>query len=188
MARLACALTALAALSLFGCAHASVATTIQSHNRLESIPNARVFVMQAIGRQWPAVEDGRTVQKVQGFPESAGRVITDLTLETVRQRHPDAELVDTPFLGRAMMTALDRGATHLVVPIVMDWRDGETQYSGVRDRVEIELQLLQLRPRATVASVTFAKTGSFLAVRDDPPTRLIGDSFRAAVRQLLGER
>jgi hypothetical protein len=54
--------------------------------------------------------------------------------------------------------------------------------------VKIELRLLQLRPRATLASVSFSKTGSFLAVRDDPPTRLINDSFRAAVRQLLGER
>jgi hypothetical protein len=36
--------------------------------------------------------------------------------------------------------------------------------------------------------VTFSKTGSFLTIRDDPPTRLIGDAFGAAVRRLLGER
>ena len=173
---------------LAGCAHSSVTKSIKPPERLDSIPNARVFVMQAIGAQRTVIENGRTMQKVQGFPPSAGRAITDRVLETVRQRDPEAELVDIPFIGQAITTALDRGATHLIVPEVKQWRDAETQYTGVRDRVEIELRLVQLRPHTTIASVTFRKTNGFLAVRDESPTRLIDNSFRDAVQRLLGER
>jgi hypothetical protein len=187
MATLRRAAIALAALSLAGCAHSSITKTVPPQNPVGTLPKARVFVMQTSGVKWTAVEDGRTIQKVQGFPPLAGTVITQRVLATVRKRHPEAELVDTPFLEPAVITALRRGATHLIVPEVRDWRDAETQYSGVRDRVEIELRLLQLRPQATIACVTFAKTGSFLAIRDDPPTRLIDGSFDAAVRRLLGE-
>ncbi len=186
MGKLAGVLIVLAVLA--GCAHSSVTKSIKPCERLNCIPNARVFVMQTIGAQRTVIENGRTIQKVQGFPPSAGRAITDRVLETVRQRHPEAELVDIPFIGQAITTALDRGATHLIVPAVKDWRDGETQYTGVRDRVEIELRLVQLLPHTTIASVTFRKTNGFLAVRDESPTRLIDDSFRDAVQQLLGER
>jgi Domain of unknown function (DUF4823) len=184
MARLARALTAVAALSVAGCAHTAVTKAIQPR---EGMLNARVFVMQAVGAQRTVIEDGRTIQKVQGFPSFAGEYITDRTLEVVRQRHPDAELVDTPFLENAVRSALGRGASYLVVPEVKDWYDAETQYTGVRDRIEIELRLLRLRPRATIASVTFKKKSGVLAIHDRPPTHLLDDSFRAAVRQLLGE-
>ena len=174
--------------ALAGCAHSSVAKSIKPCERLDCISNARVFVMQTIGAQRTVIENGRTVQKVQGFPPTAGRTISDRVLETVRRRHPEAELVDTPYIGQAITTAPDRGATHLVVPEVKDWQDAATQHTGVRDRVEIELRLVQLRPHTSIASVTFRKTSGFLAVRDESPTRLIDDSFRDAVQQLLGER
>ena len=186
MSKLAGVLIVLAALA--GCAHSSVTKSIKPRPGPENIPNARVFVMQTIGAQRTVMENGRTIQKVQGFPPSAGRAITDRVLDTVRQRHPEAELVDIPFIGLAITTALDRGATHVIVPEVKDWRDAETQYTGVRDRVEIELRLVQLRPHTTIAAVTFRKTNGFLAVHDESPTRLIDNSFRDAVRKLLGER
>lgn len=174
--------------ALAGCAHSSVAKSIKPCERLDGISNARVFVMQTIGARRTVIENGRTIHKVQGFPPTAGRTITDHVLETVRRRHPEAELVDTPYIGQAITTALDRGATHLVVPEVKGWQDTATQHTGVRDRVEIELRLVQLRPHTSIASVTFRKTSGFLAVRDESPTRLIDDSFRDAVQQLLGER
>jgi hypothetical protein len=186
MGRLAGSLIVLAALA--GCAHSSVTTAVKPRERLAGIPNARVVVMQTIGAKRTIIESGRPIQRVQGFPPSAGRTITDRVLETVRQRHPEAELVDTPFIGQAITTALDRGATHMIVPEVKEWRDAETQYTGQRDRVEIELRLVQLRPYTTIASVTFRKNNGFLAVRDESPTRLIDNSFRNAVQQLLGER
>ena len=186
MGKLAGVLMVLAALA--GCAHSSVTKSIKPCGRLDCISNARVFVMQTIGAQRTVIENGRTIQKVQGFPPSAGRAITDRVLETVRRRHPEAELIDVPYIGQAITTALDRGATHLIVPEVKDWHDAETQYTGVRDRVEIDLRLVQLRPHTTIASVTFKKTNGFLAVRDQSPTRLIDNSFSDAVQQLLGER
>jgi hypothetical protein len=174
----------MAALFVASCAHASVAKTVQP---CTGTLNARVFVMPAVGAQWTVIEDGRPLQKVQGFPPVAGEYITRRTFDIVRQRHPDAELVDTPFLERAMKSSLDRGAAYLVVPVVKDWYDAETQYTGVRDRISIELRLLRLQPRATIASVTFKKKSGVLAIHDRPPTHLLDASFGAAIRRLLRE-
>ena len=182
MRRLAPALTAWGAVVVAGCAHTSATNTVEVPPR--SL-NGRVFIMEAVGAQRTAIEDGRTIQKVQGFPPPAGEFITDYILAVVRQWHPDAELVATPFLGDAVRSAVDRGAGYLLVPEVRDWYDAETQYTGVRDRIEIELRLLQLRPRATVASVIFKKRSGVLAIHDHSPTRLLDHTFTAAIRQLL---
>jgi Domain of unknown function (DUF4823) len=185
MATLARAFIVVTAITAVGCAHTSVTRTVR---RPEELLHERVFVMQAVGAQWTVTEGGRTYQKVQGFPSFAGEYIAARTLQIVREGRPDAELVDTPFLERAVMSAVGYGATYLVVPEVKEWYDAETQYTGVRDRIEIDLRLLRLRPRATIASVTFRKKSGILAIHDRPPTHLLDDSFRAAVRQLLGEQ
>ena len=101
--------------ALAGCAHSSVTKSLKPAEPLDSIPNGRVFVMQTIGAPRTVMENGRTIQKVQGFPPSAGRAISCRVLETVRQRHPEAELVDVTVhrtgdhdRARSRRDALDR--------------------------------------------------------------------------------
>ena len=184
MASIGRALTAVTTLVAAACAHTSVTKPLQPRNELLT---ARIFVMQAVGAQQTVTEGGRTFQKVQGFPAFAGEYISLRVLEVVQQRHPGAEVVDTPFLEQAMKSALDRGATYLIVPEVEEWYDAETQYTGVRDRIALEQRLVRLRPRATIASVTFKRKSGVLAIHDRPPTHLLDDSFGAAIRRLLGD-
>jgi Domain of unknown function (DUF4823) len=177
------ALTAVTTLAAAACAH-TVTKPLQLRDELLT---GRIFVMQAVGAQHTVTDRGRTFQKVQGFPSFAGEYISLRVLEVVQQRHPGAEVVDVPFLEQAMKSALDRGATYLIVPQVDDWYDAETQYTGVRDRIALELRLVRIRPRATIASVTFKRKSGVLAIHDRPPTHLLDDSFGTAIRRLLGD-
>jgi hypothetical protein len=131
------------------------------------------------------------------------------TLAAVKERFASARIVDAdPAFGAAMpgtsgpaagsdvvmlersaaREAHDAGATHLLVPTVVEWREMRTDdpIGAVilpHNRVTITLRLIRLEPPALVASATFSNSARLTV--NQHASSLLNDRFRRTVLQLL---
>jgi hypothetical protein len=88
----------------------------------------------------------------------------------------------------AASRAYQRGATHLVVPIITEWKEMRTDdpigaFILPHNRITVTLRLMHLQPPALVGSVTFKNRASLTL--NQAAARLLNDRFRQLVRYLL---
>jgi hypothetical protein len=107
-------------------------------------------------------------------------------LEIVREREPGARLVDAAFGQGAT------GATHLLVPTIIEWTQMRTDapigvFTLDRNRITIQLRLIRVAPPpAPFCEVTF--TNRARLTLNQPAARLLDGRFRATVLELLSCR
>jgi hypothetical protein len=128
-------------------------------------------------------------------PGNAGRdfaAITTLvgsrTLAIVRERFPAAELLDAQGMGQGLDLARQHGATHLLVPVITEWRQMRTDDPiGAlilpHNRITIELRLLRVYPTAPVRGATFHNSAHITV--NQPAARLLDAKFRRILLGLL---
>ena len=160
-----------------------------------------VFVMEPVVVN-PGGNIGRDYRAIRS--EVANRVVA-----IVRERFPRADLVAARALPGARLAgyglaagpqgataeeigaarlALDRGATHLLVPEVCEWTEMRTDDPiGAlilpHNRVSIALRLMRLDPPAAAGMVTFTNRARFTL--NQKTLDLLDERFRQAVLQLL---
>src|SRR6185436_9493574 len=111
-----------AAIVLPGCASTSLTWAPRIIPETPPPPAGQVFVTKASGPRRTEFIAGRwqTVVGVGG-PGPVDR-ITDQVLTIVRERYPFAEVIDTPLDEPAAAMAIARGATHMIMTSVLEWR------------------------------------------------------------------
>jgi hypothetical protein len=139
-----------------------------------------------------------------------GRDVLNRILAIVRERFPGAEIAEpgpeaamralpgyvTAAGGRvaawveldAARRAHERGATHLLVPTITDWKEMRIDdpigaVTVPHDTVTLTLRLMALQPPAVVGHVTFTNRGRLTLNR--PADRLLNDQFRSVVLRLI---
>lgn len=105
-------------------------------------------------------------------------------LEVVRERLPTAELVDSE------AEAVQRGATHLLVPVITEWKEMRTDdpvgaFILPHNSVSVTLRLVQLHPRALAGEVIFGSHARLTL--NQRAGRLLGASFREVVTRLISD-
>ena len=136
--------------------------------------------------------------------------VTSRILSTVRQRFPQALLVNgRPLNHRATLAgyefatgeavvareeiiaaeqALERGATHLLVPTITEWRQMRTDdpigaLTTPHNSVTLTLRLMRLQPPALAGRVAFQNRARLTL--NQPPIRLLNERFRQVILRLV---
>ena len=143
------------------------------------------------------------------FPSIKRTVVTRI-LAIVRERFPGAEIADAgpqAAMGvphgyegavgegivameelNAASRAYQCGATHLLVPMITEWKEMRTDDPAgalfvPHNSITVILRLMRLQPPALVGQVTF-KNREHLTL-NQPATRLLNNRFRETVLQLV---
>jgi hypothetical protein len=146
-----------------------------------------------VGRDLPAVSRdllGRILAVVrERFPASEPVARGPYALPALAgyPRNVDGDVVTREEL-EAARRAYERGATHLLVPIIADWKEARTDdpvgaFVGARSMVRLTLRLMALRPPSVVGDVVFANRARVTLNR--PARGLLNERFRRALLQLL---
>lgn len=141
------------------------------------------------------------------------RTVATRILTIVRERLPGAEMVEVgplapirPFPGyataageegdtmeefRAANLAYQRGATHLLVPMITEWKEMRTDdpigaLTVPHNSITLTLRLMRLQPPALAGRVIF-KNRARLTLNQQA-ARLLDDRFRRVVLELVSGR
>jgi hypothetical protein len=166
-----------------------------------------VFVM------WPTAVPAAFQGNVGVMALDIESLIAGRILDVVREQCPNGELVRpalaTPFtaipgyaaaLGgtgitalelQAATSALERGASYLLVPTIERWNQGWTDdpmgaFMTPRNSIGVSVRLMRLESPSVVGRLTFTNRSRITLNR--PAARLLNDDFSAGLRALLGDR
>lgn len=91
---------------------------------------------------------------------------------------------DHELLADGIKEARELGYDYVLKARIVEWLDYATAWSGRRDTVSISLELYDLSGKL-ISSATHRKQGSMWAVTDSTPDRLVPETLRLALLQLL---
>jgi hypothetical protein len=114
-----------------------------------------------------------------------GRFVAERTLTAVREKFPLAQLVEGDNERAALAGAKEQGVDFLVAPRILHWEDRNTPWSGIRDKVRVELRLLKTDPVELISSVRFESRSNSITLIDGKPEGLLDDDFDEAVLPLF---
>lgn len=122
---------------------------------------------------------------------SAGRSDPELTVgyrlfTTLNSKRPSTIFVETSSEDHAIKQCSSRGAKYLFSPLIRRWQGRASQFSFMRNVVEIEIRLVRVESRTHVRSVVFeARNSWFNSGRDDPAVLLTSDSLKQSIIDLI---
>jgi hypothetical protein len=96
------------------------------------------------------------------------------------------------FVGRevetrneALETARKFDLTYLVYPTIIRWEDHTTEYSGVRDKVEISIEVTEVASGNVLHTRRIHGTGPWLTAGGDSPIDILSEPVAAQVASLF---
>ena len=161
--------------AVLSCAYASIQRE-PGLPKAEPDPSAQVVVLVPV--------DAAFGGKV--YP-GTGRFVAEHTLAALRHRFPLAQLLDEHDEHAALARARQDSIAFLISPVILHWEDRATNWSGMRDKVQIELRLLRVEPPELVQSVLFEARNNSFTLFDDKPEVLLDEDFDNAVLALVVE-
>ncbi len=168
------------------------------------IATCPVFVM------WPMTAPAAFQGNVGVRTWDVESIFANRIVEVVREQCPNSEIVppapQSPFAGipeyvaalggtgvtafeqRAAAAARDRGAAFLVVPTIRRWNQRRTDdpigaFVPPHNSIDVSVRLVRVQSPALAGRVTFANRSR--VTLNQGAARLLDDSFRAALRELL---
>ena len=150
---------------------ACASTEVRRANRFDDLPPAGDDVAVRVA----VPGDGSYDEKV--YPGSGG-IVAERIVDHLRERFTNVER------GTA-----DAGSVRVleITPAILHWEDRATNWSGIRDRIRVELRLRDL-PGDRQRLLVFAANNSWFTLVNNPPESLLDASFDAAVDELLPPR
>ena len=79
-----------------------------------------------------------------------------------------------------------KSADYLVVPEILHWEDRNTEWSGIKDKIEIKLTVFDRGSDAPVASVVINGKSKWATFGGDHPQDLLAEPVGAYVASLFG--
>lgn len=74
---------------------------------------------------------------------------------------------------QAINSAQNSGATYLVFPTILHWEDRATEWSGIPDRVELKLEIVDVETSKTISSSIINGTSGLSTFGGDHPQDLL---------------
>jgi hypothetical protein len=72
-------------------------------------------------------------------------------------------------IGEASLAAREAGYKYLIYPTILHWEDRATEWSGLPDRVEIKIEIVEVQPNYLLGSmIVIGKSGLFTFGGDHP--------------------
>ena len=121
--------------------------------------------------------DGAYADKVAA---GSGVVVANRLVELLSARFRDVQAVDA-----APVAASQR--TLEITPELRHWEDRATNWSGISDKIRVQLRLRDL-PTDKGRQLTFAAKSSWFTFVNAPPEDLLDGAFAAALDELLPAR
>jgi hypothetical protein len=162
-----------AAVLFLGCAYASTyPKAVGPHKEIAS--SARLWVLTP--------SDG--IYGTERYPGS-GQSVARLTLAAVRKRIPLAQSGRRLGEAEALKEGARRGVDFIVSPEILHWENRATPWSGMRDKVRVEIRLLSVRPPKLISRVVFESRNNSITLIDGRPEDLLDDDYEKTVLDLL---
>jgi hypothetical protein len=114
--------------------------------------------------------------------ELSGRVLTILR----DSRLGGSILVSASDEAEGIRQCGDKGFDYMLEPRVLHWEDRATQWSGLRDRISVDLALSRVSPYEVVRRGTFSANNSWFTLVNNPPEDLLDEDFASFVHQVVG--
>lgn len=105
---------------------------------------------------------------------NSGTATADLIRETAARYVRRAYIARQPEASeQALQTARRAKCSYLIVPSILRWEDHATEFSGVRDRVEIKLQVFHVSTGELLHGVILKGTSRWMTEGGDKPLDLL---------------
>lgn len=86
----------------------------------------------------------------------------------------------------ALSSARDRGADYLVYPSIAHWEDRATEWSGIPDRIEVKIEVVDVDSERTLHSAVVEGESSYLAPAGAAPEELLPKPVEQFVKESYG--
>ena len=169
-------MTALALFAAVGCQTTKKEPTAQVTKTGPPLPlNSRVYIAMP--------EDA--MDKREPVPGSGRRVA--LALQDAFKRHSRNVLLGriTENLDQAIGHARDLEYDYVAMPTLLKWEDRPTEWTGVRDKLQVKIDVVSARNGEALHSTTIDTKGKWMTDGDDAPQDLLAAPIDKFVRSMF---
>ena len=87
-------------------------------------------------------------------------------------------------IGEASLAAREAGYKYLIYPTILHWEDRATEWSGLPDRVEVKIEIVDAQPNYLLGSVIVKGKSGLATFGGDHPQDLLPEPIQAFVSSL----
>jgi hypothetical protein len=160
-------------------------TACQNTYREEVVtPQATAAPLSSKNRIYVAMPED-ALDKKEAVPGSGKR--TALALRDAFLRHTKFVQVATVPETRSdvLEHARQLGADHVAYPTILEWKDRPTEWTGVRDRLALQIDIIDAATGETIRSTKIHGTSRWMTDGGDAPQDLLADPVDKFVRSLF---
>jgi hypothetical protein len=133
----------------------------------------------------PDIAQGSRVYFDSGRADPEKTVANRIFLAVYPER-PSSILIETADEDRAIQQCSSGGAKYLLSPLVLHWQGRASEWSFMRNVVQIEIRLIKVEPKTFMRSAFFeARNGWLNSGSDDPAELLLNNSFAQSIADLI---
>jgi len=113
---------------------------------------------------------------------------TQQALNLIFSRYSDSVILGetSESLKNTKDIAIQEKADILVYPTIYNWEDRNTPWSGITDKVTIDIQIVSLKDNVIIDKTSLSSHSSWFTFTNDPPKKLLPKMFEDYVKQLYG--
>ena len=125
------------------------------------------------------------MDKKEEVPGSGRRVA--LALQDAFKRHSRNVLVGriSENLDQAINRARDLEYDYVAMPTLLKWEDRPTEWTGVRDKLQVKIEVVSIRTREVLHSTTIDTKGKWMGDSEAAPQDLLAAPVDKFVRSLF---
>lgn len=87
--------------------------------------------------------------------------------------------------GEALARARQLSADYLVVPLILQWEDRATEWSGRRDKIKIKITVVDVQSERTLASAVISGKSTYWTLGGDNPEDMLSEPVNEFVGSLF---
>ena len=95
------------------------------------------------------------------------------------------ELLNTKNREKAILLSKEQNARFLIIPSILHWEDRNTPWSGIADKIEIKIEIMDIATEKVVNSIIFRAHNEWATLTDQPPEDLLNGKFNEAIISLF---
>jgi hypothetical protein len=155
-----------------------------TYNQTFANPRPDIAPLRASTRVYISMPED-AIDKKDPVPASGRR--TTIALEGAFKRQTrgvyTAKLPET--MSEALTRARERECEFLAFPTILKWQDRPTEWTGVRDKLQLKVDLILVATGDIVRSTTIEGKSKFMTDGEDEPQNLLADPVDKFVRSLF---
>jgi len=160
---------------MFGCADSHTIKNTHSYSNVKLESQSKVYVAMS--------KNGEYGEYYYG---SSGKMVSQVIQSTLLVKLHTIQLAQQPEEYKmALDKAESNGFDYLVFPTILHWEDRATEWSGIPDKVQVKISVIDLKSQAEVKSgIIDGKSGLF-TFGGDHPQDLLPEPTRQFFQDML---